>query len=56
MTTPSWYDAFEKVKNQIAWLEHVPEEELTVAEAQRLCKASEHFLKVIKKLNEKYID
>ncbi len=51
-----WYDVFERLKNQIAWLEYVPEHELTSIETSRLCKASESLIVVISKLNRKYVD
>lgn len=48
--------ALEELKNQIAWLEYVPEHEFTAAESARLIKACERTTIVIQKLNHKYMD
>ena len=51
-----WYGVLERLKNQIAWIEYVPEHELTPSESKQLCRACERLIPVIQKLNRKYVD
>lgn len=48
--------AFELLKNQIAWLEYVPENEMTETERSRIIKACERLTSILTKLNHKYND
>jgi hypothetical protein len=48
--------AMQLVKNQIAWLEYVPEDELTDTEKERIVSACRKLYAVLRPLNAKYID
>ena len=52
----SWYDALERLKNQVAWIEYLPESELSGPEAKAVCKAADNLIAVLTKLNHKYND
>jgi hypothetical protein len=48
--------AMQLVKNQIAWLEYVPEDELGESERERIVGACRKLYAVLRPLNAKYID
>lgn len=50
----SWYMAIDRVKNQIAWLEHVPESELNVDERDMVVLGCRALFITLRALNEKY--
>ncbi len=52
----SWYEALAQVKNQIAWLEYVPENEISDGESERIRYASEKLFVTLRVLNSKYND
>lgn len=52
----SWYEALSVIKNQIGWLEYVPESELTDAEQERLINAAAKLFKTLRILTAKYVD
>jgi hypothetical protein len=52
----SWYIATEMVKSQIAWLEYVPEAELTDAEVENLTLALKRAYVALRRLTARYID
>jgi len=53
---PSWYEATEMVKNQIGWLEYVPESELSDAEVEHLVLACRKAFVALRRLTARYID
>jgi hypothetical protein len=53
---PSWYEATEMVKNQITWLEYVPEPELSDAEVEHLIVACRKAFVSLRRLTARYID
>jgi hypothetical protein len=52
----SWYRAAELVKNQITWLEYVPEGELIDSEVERLNAALCKAYVSLRRLTARYID
>lgn len=52
----SWYEAVDLVKEQIAWLEYVPEHELQTPEAARVVRDCRRLFATLRRLNAKYID
>lgn len=48
--------ALELIKNQIGWLEYVPEAEFTESERERIVGACRKLYAVLRTLNAKYID
>ncbi len=55
-TLKSAYDMLQAVKNQIAWLEYVPEHELTKAEQETLIAHGTRLFCALRVLTAKYID
>jgi len=53
---PSWYQATEMVKNQIAWLEYVPESELSESEIERLVLSLQRAYVSLRRMTARYID
>lgn len=55
-TRKSWYEATELVKQQIAWLEYVPEPELSNGEVDHLLSAYCKAFVALRRLTARYID
>jgi hypothetical protein len=49
-------EALEAIKNQIAWLEYVPDGEYSKGDRQRVLDACQDFFRSIRPLTRKYID
>jgi hypothetical protein len=52
----SWYEAVDRVRSQVRWLEYVPEEESTEAEQQKIVGHAKKLYATLPRLTDEYVD